>query len=432
MVSLPYSRKKRYLSGIDWTIGALNHLSRKATGTGISSQIVLELERSVSKEGLRRRLREAVRALPALSGAPARDITLCPYWKVPARMDTAALDPVVHCPPADSPDDVLACLSNAVNAPFTSDSRHLAFHLIYPDSSDRCLVAMVFDHRLLDARGAEMFLDAAQKGSLPAFAPEPAHLDRWIHRFRAGRQVNRALVPMSGAPIETIPLPPKMKGLPSKFAICCLDENETRTITDTAESEAGYLMLTPYVLAATVRQLDAFLKDKGLPHGNYVVPVSMDMRRNKEQVFLNHLSFLLLHIAGETAPDRAAVIQSIKQQMYEQSTLGLQQAICDVTMLMRIAPVSILAAIMRRIRLMLGSFSFSCVGSSAYESDTFMGVRILNLFHMPRVPVPPGYGFFFNEFRGGLNMVFSYIDGMVTDDDAYRLLEQIRADLHNG
>jgi hypothetical protein len=111
--------------------------------------------------------------------------------------------------------------------------------------------------------------------------------------------------------------------------------------------------------------------------------------------------------------------------MYNQSKLGLQRDIWDVTMLMRIAPARLLAKIMLKIPLMLGSFSFSCVGSAAYGSDTFMGAKVVNLFHMPRVPTPPGYGFFFNEFASGLNVVFSYIDGMLTEDEANELVGRV-------
>ena len=104
---------------------------------------------------------------------------------------------------------------------------------------------------------------------------------------------------------------------------------------------------------------------------------------------------------------------------------GLGRDLWDVTMLMRIAPVWLLARIMAKIRLMLGSLSFSCVGDSAYRSDTFMDAKVLNLFHMPRVPTPPGYGLFFNEFASGLNLVFSYVDGLMSDEDADDLVQRI-------
>jgi hypothetical protein len=44
-----------------------------------------------------------------------------------------------------------------------------------------------------------------------------------------------------------------------------------------------------------------------------------------------------------------------------------------------------------------------------------MGAEIKNFFHMPRVPSPPGLGFFFNHFNGRLNLVIPYLDGLLQD-----------------
>jgi hypothetical protein len=55
-----------------------------------------------------------------------------------------------------------------------------------------------------------------------------------------------------------------------------------------------------------------------------------------------------------------------------------------------------------------------------------MGRKVLELFHMPRVPVPPGLGFFSNYFNGRLNLVISYLDGLLRDDEVQMLDRRIR------
>ena len=152
----------------------------------------------------------------------------------------------------------------------------------------------------------------------------------------------------------------------------------------------------------------------------------------KQEMFFNHLSFMFFHLLPEDMTDRKLLTQKIMRQMYDQTQSNLPKHLCDVNMLMRIAPLSVLDPIMEKLRLLLGSFAFSCVGDSAYKSKTFMGSKVLNLFHMPRVPTPPGFGFFFNQFNGKLNMVFSYLDGILTDAQIDDLVRKARQRLIEG
>ncbi len=55
-----------------------------------------------------------------------------------------------------------------------------------------------------------------------------------------------------------------------------------------------------------------------------------------------------------------------------------------------------------------------------------MDKKVANIFHMPRVPVPPGLGFFSNYYNSKLNVVISYLDGVLTDDDVLELDRGIR------
>jgi hypothetical protein len=74
----------------------------------------------------------------------------------------------------------------------------------------------------------------------------------------------------------------------------------------------------------------------------------------------------------------------------------------------------------------MATFAFSHLGKSSYEHPKFMGKGIENMFHMPRVPVPPGLGFFSNYYNGRLNLVISYLDGLLSDDDVRLLDDGIR------
>ena len=45
---------------------------------------------------------------------------------------------------------------------------------------------------------------------------------------------------------------------------------------------------------------------------------------------------------------------------------------------------------------------------------------------MPRVPVPPGLGFFCNYFNGKLNLVISYLEGLVQNEEINMLEAGLR------
>jgi hypothetical protein len=45
---------------------------------------------------------------------------------------------------------------------------------------------------------------------------------------------------------------------------------------------------------------------------------------------------------------------------------------------------------------------------------------------MPRVPMPPGIGFFSNFFNGRLNLVLSHLDGLLQDTDIVMIEQGIR------
>jgi len=75
----------------------------------------------------------------------------------------------------------------------------------------------------------------------------------------------------------------------------------------------------------------------------------------------------------------------------------------------------------------MATFAFSHLGKSSYQHPMFMNRKVTELFHMPRVPVPPGLGFFSNYYNGRLNLVISYLDGLFREDEVQMLDQRIRA-----
>ena len=92
-------------------------------------------------------------------------------------------------------------------------------------------------------------------------------------------------------------------------------------------------------------------------------------------------------------------------------------------MLIRIVPRSVLSY---RFESLLPTpvptFVFAFLAESAYQSDEFAGLEVLNMFHLPRVPPSPGLGIFFSQYRKRLAMTLSYIEDAVSEEEAEDLI----------
>jgi hypothetical protein len=432
-ISLPYSKNKRYLTGIDWIIHVLNYMTRKETGAGFMSQVVFELDGEIDASKAESYVSEFVKKYPVLNGYALRDFNLAPYWKIPAAVNNNVSFETIHLSDlsnkSTSYESVLASLETGINRPFRNKREHIAFRLIIKGGTS--YIAMTFDHLVFDARNAEAFLNIFQeefsgrKYDTGEIFKEPAHLSMWMDKFRAGQIVNRAFLHISDKiPPRVLPLPSVKKGF--KFRILSFSMKEAEAITEKAFSQAGYLMLMPYALSASVSALHEIFAGRGFKSGNYVIPVSIDTRKKEEvkkQFFFNNVSFFIFKIEADLAGRFPDLLKSVKEQMYSQIKDDFPGNLRKASLLMRIAPLSLLGRLMKiYLKGQIASFSFSYLGETAYESPYFMNNKIINIFHMPRVPVPPGIGIFFQQSKENLNIILSYIDGMLTDEESWKIL----------
>jgi len=436
MISLPYSKNKRYLTGVDWIVHVLNYMTIKETGAGFMSQIVIEVSGNVNPPEIENALNSYIKKHAVVNGYFSRDINLAPYWKIPpVKKPEISLDTVI-VKEDESFDVILKNLENGINTLFENKREHIAFHVL--TGCGRSYIAMTFDHLLFDARNAEAFLSMFQKewesgevsGSMTI--TEPAHLSMWMDKFKAGQRVNRAFIKIAGkASPRVFPLPSGKKGF--KFRVLSFGRKEMEAIAENAFNEAGYLMLMPYALAASVCALHGIFTSRGISSGDYVIPVSIDTRKQEEVIghlFFNHVSFFIFKAEASAATDFKALLKSIKEQMYAQVRSDLPGDICKATLLMRIAPASLLGSLLKLyFKGEIASFCFSYVGKTAYTSSYFIGNKIKNIFHMPRTPVPPGIGIFFQQSNQKLNVILSYLDGMLSADEEEIILTSLKSRL---
>jgi hypothetical protein len=427
------SKRKRYLSGSDWVISTLDHAMKASTSAGNMSQIVMMLGSLVDEEEVRTNLERFGRRFPVMAGNVRRDLKLAPYWSIPARMERGIRFTADRSEAGRLP--LLQELERSANAPFQDEHEHVSFHLT--TDNGRSVLVMTFDHRIFDARGAEMFLDLFQRelsnsaGAPPAdiVFTSTAALTQWSRKFLAGRSVNRRIIALSRSTPMVLPAVQRGNGR-FRYRLLAFDERETADIYERAYNEAGYLLESPYLLAVIIQSMHDLFRQKRSTGDSYLIPVTMDLRPGldpMQEIFFNHVSYLFYQIPIGEAEDRKTLITLLKQQMYDQVKSGFPRDLAEASLLTRIAPLPVLGKLLRLpLKERMATFAFSHLGKSSYRNTQFMGKEIENLFHMPRVPVPPGIGFFSNYFKGRLNLVLACLDGLLSDSETTMIEQGIR------
>ncbi len=428
------SKRKRYLSGPDWVINTLDHLMKARTCAGNMSQIVLLFDAPVDEQEVRTSLNRFLKQFPVLEGSVTRDFKLTPYWAIPVKSGRDVALVVHHVDDASSWQALKPYLEKSVNKPFRDKKDHLAFQLF--TSRDRGALSMTFDHRIFDARGAELLLNLFQQhlnGVDPApgditFASSMA-LTQWSKKFLAGRNVNRRIIGLSKSTPATLPIPDGL-GRRHRYHRLSFSEQETASLYGRAHQEAGYLMESPYLLAVIIQSMHELFRVRNLEGNSYLIPVTLDLRPNKDplqETFFNYVSYLFYQVpAGEVA-DRKGLIALLKQQMYDQVKSGFPKDLAEASLLTRIAPLPALGKLLHLpMKGKMATFAFSHLGKSSYQHPLFMSRKVMELFHMPRVPVPPGLGFFSNYYNSRLSLVISYLEGLLSDEDVKGLEKGIR------
>jgi hypothetical protein len=430
------SKRKRYLSGSDWVINTFDYMMKGRTCSGNMSQVVLQFDSPLDVNEVRTQVSRFMDQFPVLQGSVGRDIKLAPYWRIPAKGGYEVTFVVHRVDDRLSGNAFLHFLEKSANTAFRDDNDHLAFHLFA--GSERSMLAMTFDHRILDARGAELLLNLFQlslnKGASRvsgdiAFTSSSA-LTRWSEKFLAGRKVNRRIMMLSRTATPEALQIPFGEDLCYRYQLLSFNKKETAGIYERAYNEAGYLMESPYLLSVIVQSMRELFKSRQMAGASYLIPVTMDLRPGldpQQEIFFNYVSYLFYQVPVIEIDDRKGLIALLKQQMYDQVKSGFPKDLVEASLLTRIAPLPVLGKLLHLpMKGKMATFVFSHLGKSSYQHPEFMEKRIANMFHMPRVPVPPGLGFFSNYYNERLNLVISHLDGLLSDEEVRLLEEGIR------
>jgi hypothetical protein len=181
-------------------------------------------------------------------------------------------------------------------------------------------------------------------------------------------------------------------------------------------------------LAVVGKAMADLWQKRGLADVPFLVPVSVDLRPkgDREPTFGNALAFHFARFTPSETADPATCERALRRQMVDALRDDQIEANAVAMEFLHYRPFWMM------LRDLPGTasgetFSFNCadVGEFPPVASVF-GSRVVNAYHVPAVLPRPGIGVFFNRCAGRNNLVVSWIEGAVGEDEVARITGIVR------
>ena len=286
-------------------------------------------------------------------------------------------------------------------------------------------LVLTWFHPLMDPRGGQNLLGHLARvdeqggwaGMPPAFVASPESRPLRERGRLARRSVAYMRALMAGSPVSPgtrLATPGRPRFRQERFADRA-GRHESRHIT--------------WRLAVVGRAMAQLWQRRGLPDVPFLVPISVDLRAkgDPEPTFGNALAFHFARFRPSDTGDlttlerqlRAQMVAAMREEQIEANRVAMEFLhYRPLSMMLRDLPGTANGE----------TFSFNCadVGDFPARLRSVFGRRIVNAYHVPAVLPRPGLGVFFNRCAGRENLVVSWVDGAVGDDDVHGIVEAVR------
>jgi hypothetical protein len=179
-------------------------------------------------------------------------------------------------------------------------------------------------------------------------------------------------------------------------------------------------------LAVVGRAMAELWRRRGLPDVPFLLPISVDLRAKGEPgaTFGNLLAFHFARFTSSQTDDVAALARALRRQMADAVREGQIDANAVAMEFLHYRP---LRTMLRALPWTAGGeiFSFNCADLADFPPARCFGRAVVNAYHVPAVLPRPGIGVFFNRCASRHNVVVSWVDGAVSEEDALRIVEMV-------
>jgi hypothetical protein len=309
--------------------------------------------------------------------------------------------------------------------------------LIVDDASARptpsSILVLTWFHPLMDARGGENLLthlneldrhiDAIPWDGIPSVFVPDRDRRSLLQRGRIAKyslDYLRTLAPVPPVSAGGQPLPPGRACFRRQSFIASSAGNQraTREIC--------------WRVALVGKAMSELWRRRDLDDVPCLLPISVDVRPKGElgPTFGNHLAFHFARFRSADTADVPALARTLRRQMADAVRDGQIAASQVALEFLHYRPLSRLLQVLPWTA--DGElFSFNCADLADWPNALAecFGRNVVNAYHVPVVPPRPGVGVFFNRCAGYDNVVVSWIEGVVSDAEAARIIEVIREGL---
>lgn len=399
---------------------------------GNSCQIILELDKTIPPDALRKRLELLTERHPILRSRPAGLIT--PKW--------TPIDPIS---PTKFPWLVRTHREQAgwrekiADGPLAIRQGELfRFDLVEQDNGQMNIV-FTWTHALMDALSAEYFLAVVGREdvALPAVEPKlPAQpKQKFKDRVMLAKKNVDQLTEFCKAAPRSVGIRHRGAGTVQRYRIEKFSADETAKVRANATKLCGALGAAQYHAAAAVMELYRLHQRIGKPSPSYVLPVPVSLRPKGtvEPLFSNRIAMLMIQFLPEQLDTTANAVATLKTQLAQALRNRSLDAGVAITELSRPLPLPLYLYVLKHHGLKGEICSFFYGDTAAVNPllTTFFGAIIRDFTHIGATTPSPGIGAIFYYFRGEMRVTVFYLERHFSSVEAAEFAANLRERLLN-
>jgi hypothetical protein len=331
-------------------------------------------------------------------------------------------------------DDTSSCQQIVVEIFNRSSDLPLSVHWIASGVGGSLL--LVWNHPLLDARGAKIVLDFLCADSPENFKESPSlimsKLAQWSLwkklqlLFKAKRHNDLANSVDSCLPTQTVEGAQTLRLKVHRF-----NDSESKQIGTIARQHTGVAGRTLYYLGCFIRAMEQV--GSPVAKEGYCIPYAFNLRRQNAPtpVFANHVGCLFARASREQARDRNTLFGHLLSQYQQAIRDELDMAYLPLMWLGQWLTPGKYAQILRKQHSgnELSSLWFSDIGDLSWGKKGFLNCPVVGMYHLCWMTLPPGLALLAGQLDGLLTLSFSYLHPAVDENWLDAVINKMSAEL---